>query len=137
MSRAPELDQRGQSVSVYAIVVLAALIAATGLVVDGGQQIAAASRAEAVAAEAARAAGNAAASQRLAGYGQATAAVRAARTYLAGQPDVAGEVRLSGGIVRVSTVTRQPTLFLGVIGIREVIAQGSAEARLVPTGADG
>lgn len=130
-------DQRGQSVSVFAIVVLAALIITAGLVIDGGQKVTAASRAESVAAEAARAAGNAAASQRLAGRRKVSVAMSAARTYLAGQPGVSGEVRIRGGTVRVTTKATRPTIFLGVIGIREVTAPGSADARLFPVGADG
>ena len=52
-------DERGQSVSVFITVVFAALIMTAGLVIDGGQKIAAASRAETAAAGAARAATNA------------------------------------------------------------------------------
>ncbi len=61
------LDERGQSVSVFVLLIMTALILTTGLVIDGGQKVRAASRAEAAAAGAARAAGNAAATQRLSG----------------------------------------------------------------------
>ena len=43
-----ERDERGQSVSVFVTVVFAALIMTAGLVIDGGQKITAASRAESV-----------------------------------------------------------------------------------------
>ena len=60
-------DERGQSVSVFITVVFAALIMTAGLVIDGGQKIAAASRAQTAAAGAARAATNAGVTQSLAG----------------------------------------------------------------------
>lgn len=46
-------DERGQSVSVFVTVVFAAMIMTAGLVIDGGQKITAASRAETAAAGAA------------------------------------------------------------------------------------
>ena len=127
-------DERGLTVSVFVLLILAALVATAGLVIDGGQKVTAASRAEAAADGAARAAANAAASQRLAGRDGAGAAVLAARSYLAGQPGVTGSVRLSGGVVGVDTSAREPTLFLSVIAIDEVTGTGSATASVVPTG---
>lgn len=127
-------DERGLVVSVFVLLVLAALVATAGLVVDGGQRVTAASRAEAAADGAARAAGNAAATQRLAGRTGAGAAVLAAKTYLAGQPGVSGTVTLAGGAVRVETSATAPTLFLSTIGIDEVTGTGSASASVVPTG---
>jgi Mn2+/Fe2+ NRAMP family transporter len=127
-------DERGQSVSVFVVLVSAAIMMTAGLVVDGGQQVTAASRAEAAAAGAARAAGNAAATQALAGSSRAATAVTAAQAYLAGQPGVRGRVSLDRGIVSVSTTSSAPTLFLSVVGIDTVTGQGSAQANLVATG---
>ena len=127
-------DERGLTVSVFVLLVLAALIATAGLVIDGGQQITAASRAEAAADGAARAAGNAAATQRLAGRDGAGAAVLAAKTYLAGQPGVHGSVSLAGGVVRVDTEASEPTLLLSAIAIDTVTGNGTATANVVPTG---
>ena len=132
----PLPDERGQSVSVFALTVVAAIVMTTGLVVDGGQRVAAASRAEATAAAAARVANNAAATERLAGLGSAAAASRAARTYLAGQPDVSGTVSVADGIVTVSTSATEPTIFLSVIGIDSVRATGSASSNIVASGED-
>jgi hypothetical protein len=127
-------DERGQSVSVFVMGVLAAVILTAGLVIDGGQKVTAASRAEAAAAGAARAAGNAAATEELAGRDIAGSAVLAARNYLAGQPDVTGTVSVAAGVVRVSTSSSADTIFLSVIGIRRVSATGAAEANIVPSG---
>lgn len=127
-------DQRGQSVSVLVILVMAAMIFTAGLVVDGGQKVAGTTRAEAAAAGATRAASNAAATEELAGDDAGGAAVTAARRFLAGQPDVAGSVSIAAGVVRVETTTTSPTVFLSVIGIDAVTSTGSAEANIVPTG---
>lgn len=129
-------DERGLTVSVFVLLVLAAMVAMAGLVVDGGQKVTAASRAEAAADGAARAAANAAATQRLAGRDGAGAAVLAAKAFLAGQPGVTGTVSLSGGAVRVSTSATEPTLFLSAIAIDEVTGTGSSSASIVPTGRD-
>lgn len=130
-TKSTRITERGQSTSVFVTVVFAALIMTAGLVVDGGQKIAATSRAETAAAGAARAAANAGVTQTLAGAGGADASVRAARAYLAGQPDVSGSATVSGGVVTVHTSARERTLFLSLIGIDSVSAQGTARANAV------
>ena len=124
-------DERGQSVSVFVTVVFAALIMTAGLVIDGGQKIAAASRAETAAAGAARAAANAGVTQALAGASPADASVRAARAFLAGQPGVSGSASASNGVVTVHTRATERTLFLSLIGIDSVSASGTASANSV------
>jgi hypothetical protein len=127
-------DERGQSISLFVLVIMGALIITTGLVIDGGQKVAATSRAESAAAGASRAAGNAAATQQLGGADPASAAVLAAKTYLAGQPEVQGIVSVANGVVLVTTSAQQPTILLSIIGIGSVSGQGSARANIVPTG---
>jgi hypothetical protein len=127
-------DERGQSISLFVLVIMGALIITTGLVIDGGQKVAATSRAESAAAGASRAAGNAAATQQLGGADPASAAVLAAKTYLAGQPEVQGVVSVANGVVLVTTSAQQPTILLSIIGIGSVSGQGSARANIVPTG---
>lgn len=105
-----------------------------GLVIDGGQKVAATSRAESAAAGASRAAGNAAATQQLGGSDPASAAVLAAKGYLAGQPGVEGTVSISNGIIVVTTTANEPTILLSIIGIASVSGEGSARANIVPTG---
>ena len=128
-------DERGLSATPFVAVIFAALIMTVGLVVDGGQKVAAASRAETAAAGASRAAGNAAATQELGARDPVTAATLAARSYLAGQPGVTGSVTVGGGIVTVRTTATEPTIFLTMIGIDAVTGTGSAQASIVPTGA--
>jgi hypothetical protein len=127
-------DQRGQSLSLFVLVIMGALIITTGLVIDGGQKVTATSRADSAAAGASRAAGNAAATQQLGGADAASAAVHAAKTYLAGQPGVDGTVSISNGVVIVTTSAHEPTILLSVIGIDSVSSRGSARANIVPTG---
>jgi len=127
-------SEGGQSISLFALVILGALITTTGLVIDGGQKVTATSRAESAAAGAGRAAGNAAATQQLGGANPAGAAVLAAKTYLAGEPGVVGRVSISNGVVQVTTSAREPTILLSIIGIHSVTGDGSARASIVPTG---
>jgi hypothetical protein len=128
-------DERGQSISLFVLLIMGALIMTTGLVIDGGQKVAATSRAESAAAGASRAAGNAAATQQLGGADPASAAVLAAKAYLAGQPGIKGTVAIASGFVTITTSDEVPTIFLSVIGIGSVSGQGSARANVVPTGA--
>ena len=129
------LDERGQSISLFVLVIMSALIITTGLVIDGGQKVTATSRAESAAAGASRAAGNAAATQELGGEDPSSAAVAAAKSYLAGQPGVQGTVSISNGVVLVATSAQEPTIFLSVIGISSTVGRGSAQANIVATGA--
>jgi len=128
-------NERGQSISLLVLVIMSALITTTGLVIDGGQKVAATSRAESAAAGAGRAAGNAAATQQLGGADPASAAVLAARTYLAGQPGIDGTVSIGNGVVMVATSAHEPTILLSVIGIGSVSGRGHARVNIVPTGA--
>ena len=129
--RRSRYDERGQSVSVFVTVVFAALIMTAGLVIDGGQKIAAASRAETAAAGAARAAANAGVTQTLGGSSPSDASLRAARAFLAGQPGVNGSASVSNGVVTVHTRATERTLFLSLIGIDSVSASGTASANSV------
>jgi hypothetical protein len=130
-ARRPAVDDRGQSLSVFALVVVTAMFLTAGLVIDGGQQTAARSRAESVAAGAARAGGNAAATGAVVGALDAPAALQAAKDHLAASPGVTGNVALSNGKVVVETRSEVPTIFLSAIGIRSLIGTGRAEARIV------
>ena len=130
----PPRNERGLSITPFVSVVFAALILTAGLVIDGGQKVAATSRAETAAAGASRAAGNAAATQELGAGNPAGAAVTAARNYLAGEPGVTGSVTVSAGIVEVTTRATQPTILLSMIGIDAVTGTGRAEAGIVPSG---
>lgn len=125
-------DQRGMSLSVFVAVSVLALLLVAGLVVDGGAQAVAARRAELVAAAAARAAADDTATARLAGKRpEAASAIAAAQRVLTDSRDVAGEVRLVGGRVVVTTTTGIDTVFLSLIGITRLSGRGSAEAELV------
>lgn len=124
-------DERGQSVSVFVTVVVAAMIMTAGLVIDGGQKITAASRAEAAAAGAARAAANAGVTQTIAGRSPGDASLRAATVFLAGQPGISGSASVSNGVVTVRTRASERTIFLAVIGIHSVSATGHAVSNAV------
>jgi len=128
-------NELGQSISLFVLVIMSALITTTGLVIDGGQKVTATSRAEAAAAGAGRAAGNAAATQQLGGADPASAAVLAAKTYLAGQPGIDGTVSIHNGVVMVATSAQEPTILLSAIGIGSISGRGEARVNIVPTGA--
>jgi hypothetical protein len=130
----PVRDERGQTSTLFVLVLMGALFLVAGLVIDGGQKVTAATLAESAASGAARAAGNAAATQQLGGRDPASAAVLAAKAYLAGQPSVRGSVSVSDGVVTVSTSSSADTIFLSVLGLDTVTGTGSARSDIVPTG---
>jgi hypothetical protein len=126
---------RGSATAFLAVAVMALLLMA-GLVVDGGGKVRAAQRADRIAAEAGRAAGQQI-DLPLAVSGERprvapAAAVEAARAYLR-QADVTGEVAVSADrreiTIEVTTVTS--TVFLGLVGVDELTAHGSATVELV------
>jgi Flp pilus assembly protein TadG len=132
------LDEDRGAITLFVVVFTVALLAAVGLVVDGGGKVRALQRADEAAREAARAG-----SQMLdvpsavRGDGvriDPAGAARAARAYLSAA-GVDGAVRVEGNAVRVSTsVTYQP-VFLGFAGVGPLVVTGSASARPV-TGDD-
>lgn len=132
MSRARrEKDDRGVSFTAFVCGFVIALILIAGLVVDGGAQMAATRRAEAVASEAARAATDASAVSQLHGGFDTSAALAAARAYGEHAADMSLAVSIRpGGVVHVDTTGSAPTLFLSLIGIDRLTAHGSADAQL-------
>lgn len=130
-----EPDRGGGSVSAPMAIAMLALIAVSGLAIDGARKAQQIATADAVAEEAARAGGQVvdlAAVQR----GEATLdpdnARAAALEYLEAA-GVAGEVFVvAPDRIRVEVVLRQPTVLLGLVGIDEISATGSAEADVVP-----
>ena len=124
-------EQGGGAFAVPAATALLAMFIIVGLGVRHGQQIA---TADAVAEEGARAGGQALDPTALAA-GRAeldpTTAAAAAQAYLAAS-GVAGTVTIPApGRIHVDVTTHRPTVLLGLIGIDEITATGSAEAELV------
>ena len=128
-------DERGQAINLFVLVIMSAFIFPPGLGFAGGQTVPPTRRAVSAAAGAGRAAGNAAATQQLGDGDAASAAVLAAKTYLAGQPGVQGTISITNGVVVVTTSAQEPTIFLSVIGIGSIVGRGSARANIVATGA--
>jgi hypothetical protein len=130
-----EPSDRG-AVTLFVAIAMVGLLALAGLVVDGGAKVRAVQRADRLAAEAARAAGQAI---DLGGVLEGSevavdrrAALVAAEAYLRAS-GVAGSVRvLEGGRgIAVTTSASAPTVFLGLIGVPQFTARGSAEVALV------
>lgn len=119
------------SLSVLVLLWIGAIILVAGLVVDGGQQVTAARRAESAAGGAARAAADAGGTYRLAGRTDPGAALAAARAFLTSTEGVTGRASVHAGIVRVETESSAPTIFLSVLGISRVQAAAAAEADLI------
>ncbi|MFT4216438.1 MAG: hypothetical protein QM619_04525 [Micropruina sp.] len=124
--------ERGQALSSFVAVVVIALLLVAGLVVDGGRKTAADRRAELTAAAAARSAADATAAHRQLGRRpDANAAIAAARTVIAGQPGMEGNVSIAeDGRVRVTTTTKVDTVLLSLIGITSLRGNGQADAQL-------
>jgi Flp pilus assembly protein TadG len=124
-------DDRG-AIALFVVVFTVALLAAVGLVVDGGGKVRALQRADQAAREAARAGSqmlDVPSAVRGAGVRIApAAAARAARAYL-DAAGVEGTVSVQGNGVQVSTRVTYRPVFLGVAGIGPLTVTGSAFAR--------
>ncbi|MEO6822337.1 MAG: pilus assembly protein TadG-related protein [Candidatus Nanopelagicales bacterium] len=128
-------DEQG-SVTLFVAITVTGLLVLVGLVVDGGGKVRAAQRASRVAAEAGRVAGQQI-DVRAAIEGKplrvdVPAAIEAARRYLRAA-QVSGQVLVSSDRRRITVVvtTSERTVFLGLVGISELAAHGSAYVDLV------
>jgi Flp pilus assembly protein TadG len=124
--------ERGQ-ITVFVVIIMVALLAVAGLVYDGGRALAAKTTAIDIAQEAARAGAQQVNLASFRATGQvaldAAAAAAAAQAYLAGTGtgDTA-TVTVTGNTVTVAVSSVQPTVFLGLIGIRSLHVTGTATA---------
>ena len=135
-----EIAQRPQSdrgsITLLAVVFFIALMAATGLVVDGGAKLRAARQASAVAEEAARAGAGQVDRSRAYAHGgrfviDREAAVRAAHAYLSGTRNK-GSVSVSGArTIRVTVTVRRSAILLPAIGIGQIHVTKTATADLI------
>jgi Flp pilus assembly protein TadG len=138
--RALQPDRERGSLTLMLAVLMAALLALAGLVIDGGRKLNESSSAYAVAQEAARA--GAGMVDRSTAYRSGTfrvdegQALAAARSYLA-SAGYSGAVTADGTQrIRVTVTVTEPTLVLSLIGIDTMTSTGSAVASLV-TGVTG
>jgi len=119
------------SASLFVVVLVPALLATAGLVIDGGYALAARQEAAGVAEQAARAGADALSRDGLRASGPVrldpAAATTAARDYLAGTGHT-GTATVSGDAVRVSVRITRPTAVLSAIGIDTVSATATATA---------
>ena len=126
-------DERGQ-VTAFVVVITVALLALGGLVIDGGNALAAKRRAIDEADGAARAGAQALAVSGYRGTGalapDPTAARQAALDYL-GRTGHTGQITIQGDEVHVTVTLDQPTTLLGILGIRDLTLTGSGQAHLV------
>lgn len=125
------LDERGNSLSAFVLVVVAALIMVAGLVIDGGAQVTATRRAEQAASEAARAAVDAGAPARASGHVAPDHVLRSAAEGVLTARGVVGTVEIDRGTARVRTTVSTRTVFLSIVGIDSLTAHGQADAVLV------
>jgi hypothetical protein len=122
------------SITLFVVVLTLALLAAVGLVVDGGGKIRALERADESALEAARA-GSQMLDVPAAVRGERVAvdpalAVRTARAYLQAA-GVSGNVTVVGGAVTVSTSVIYHPVFLPIVGVGSLTVTATASARPV------
>ncbi|WP_125775606.1 pilus assembly protein TadG-related protein [Antribacter gilvus] len=127
-------DERGE-VSILAAGLIPALIIAIGLVVDGGGKLHANDEAQYAAEQAARAAaqqiGIAAAMNGDAPRIDPAAAINAANANLAAAGVQGNVVTVDGATVTVRAQVTYQTRFLPMIGINQLTAEATAEARAV------
>jgi hypothetical protein len=144
VTAAVERDDRGSATVFFAITAAGFLVMA-GLILDGGARIRGIEHADTLAAEAARTAGQAIdlpalMSGTTSGSGASTVAIDQARArnaalaYLTAN-GATGTVTVDPAThtIRVTATVQQPTVFLGLIGITDLTAQGQATATLVHT----
>lgn len=120
----------------FVVVFFVALLAAAGLVIDGGAKLRAARQASAIAEEAARA--GAGHIDRDRAYSQGgrfivdrNAAVTAARTHLANSHTTGSVTATGAQKIRVTVTVHKPTLLLSAIGIGDVSVTKTATADLL------
>jgi Flp pilus assembly protein TadG len=119
-------------VTLFVVVLTAALLAMAGLVIDGGYALAARQEAGSVAEQAARAGADAISRESLNGNGplhvDPAAATRAAQQYLA-TTGHDGQVRVAGDSVTVTVRISRKTAILSVVGIDDLSSTSTATAR--------
>jgi hypothetical protein len=134
--RARNTDQRGVSASVFAITVIAALLIACGLAVDGAAAASARRRAEAAAAQLARVGEDASIGIRLLSDGTggtdkaAAAGIAAINAAKNNYPNISVTVTYDAGKLRVDTKQTVPTTLLQLIGIGSLTVHGTAIAEV-------
>jgi Flp pilus assembly protein TadG len=139
MRRDPRVWSDSGSLTLMLVVLMVALLALAGLVIDGGRKLDATQKAYAIAQEAARAGAgqvNTSAAYRSGTLKVDVSQARAAAiAYLksAGYP---GSVIASGNSIKVIVSVKERTAVLSLIGIKTFTASGSAVASLV-TGVTG
>jgi Flp pilus assembly protein TadG len=123
------------SITLFAVVIVAGLLIALGLVVDGGRQLAAQRQADAVADQAARAGAQALDRTLLRTTGTArldeAAAAAAARRFLA-ESGADGAVDVTATTVTVRVTATHPTEVLGLIGLARMTVHATGTATLTP-----
>jgi Flp pilus assembly protein TadG len=124
--------ERG-SLTLMLAILMVALIALAGIVIDGGDKLTAAENANAIAQEAARAGAGQVSTTTAYADGRFVInrqqAVSAAYAYLAAA-GYHGHVSSAGNSITVSVRVTQPTKVLSIIDIRSFHVQGEATARL-------
>lgn len=125
-------DESG-SITLTLVVMVTALLAAVGLVVDGGAKLRAVQQARAAAGEAARAATQQVNVAQVQAAGTArldTAAARRAAQATLTEAGVEGSVTVASGRVSVTATVTRPTVFLSLVGIQSLSGTGAATADL-------
>jgi hypothetical protein len=124
------------SITIFVVIFFLALLAAAGLVVDGGAKLRAAREASAVAEEAARAgAGRVNRDQAYAHGGtfliDRNSAITAARAYLATSGNTGSATMTGARSIQVTVTINKPTVLLSLIGVGQVHATKTATADLL------
>lgn len=131
--RSPDRSGERGSITLGLVVLVLALFAAVGLVVDGGAKVAAVQHATRLAGEAARAGAQHVDVATVQTQGSTVldpSAARFAAQAVLRDAGISGSVTVQANAVQVSASVSRPTVFLGLFGIGSVTGTGSAESGL-------
>ena len=118
--------------SVFACGAVLALLMVAGLAVDGTAQMMARERAHAAAAQVARFAVDASAPYQIDGGDGRNVALTAAHTAAAEYTDLTFDITMDGaGTLHIVAKTSINTVFLGLVGVSSLKAQGQASAIII------
>lgn len=130
----PDVDRDRGSITVWLALSAVVMIILVGVAVDLCGQVYAKQRCQDIAAQAARAGGQQLdAGTAIRGQGaiaDPSAAVGAAKTYIAGTTDVTGTATATADTVNVTTNSTYQTKFLSIIGIGSLPVSGHAQAHI-------
>lgn len=132
MSRLTQSERDRGTITLFVAILVVAIFAALGLVVDGARKLAVASHTSSTASEAARAGAQQLSGGAITGSAASinpSAAVSAAQQYLSAA-GVRGSVTINGDTLQVTTQEQWTPLFVGAVGVSGKTITGHATVKI-------